>query len=169
MRASSAARAVVLVLLLAVAAWWLTPAVPWLDDAFISLDSAQSVLAGADPQYGSPPLAGVTSPPYVLLLSLLLTLGAEPLVAVRIAGAAGLAALALSLWALGRSTGLSGWREFVLPVGVLAAGQAVDQATNGVETGWAMATVAALILPGLTTRPVGTMPITDTGTNAAGS
>jgi hypothetical protein len=96
-------RAAAFVVLLAGAAWLLTPDVPWLDDAYISVDSAQSLLAGGDAQYGAPSLTGVTSPPYVLLLSILLGLGFGPLSALRVASALGLAALALALWGLARS------------------------------------------------------------------
>jgi hypothetical protein len=60
MRAPGAARWAALVFFLAVAAWLATPAVPWLDDAFISPHSAQSVPVGGDPRYGLPPLAGAT-------------------------------------------------------------------------------------------------------------
>jgi hypothetical protein len=164
MRAPGAARWAALVFLLAVAAWLATPAVPWLDDAFISLHSAQSVLAGGDPQYGSPPLAGVTSPPYVLLLITLLAAGLGPLPALEAAGALGLAALALALWWLGRCLGLGSWRQLALPAGVLAAGQVVDQATNGVETGWAMAVATVLVAAAVVRTPLiaavaaGTLP-----------
>ena len=154
MRAPGAARWAALVFLLAVAAWLATPAVPWLDDAFISLHSAQSVLAGGDPQYGAPPLAGVTSPPYVLLLTTLLAAGVAPLPALEAAGALGLAALALALWWLGRCLGLAGWRQLALPAAVLAAGQVVDQATNGVETGWAMAVAIVLVAATIARAPL---------------
>jgi MFS family permease len=140
--------------LVVAAAWLATPAYPPLDDGYISVDSAQSVLAGSDTQYASPPLTGVTSPPYTFLLMLLLAAGLPPLAALRAALALGLAALAVALWALARSAGLDGWRRFVLPIAVLAAGPVIPQATNGVETGWAMAAGVALIAASLARRPL---------------
>jgi hypothetical protein len=139
------ARRAALACLIAAAAFVLTPSLPWLDDGYISLDSAQSLLSGGDVQYGSSPLTGVTSPPYVLLLALLLQAGMAPLLAMRIASALGLAALAGAVWWLGRSVGLDGWRRWALPLAVLTAGPVIAQATNGVETGWAMAVATALI------------------------
>jgi len=139
--------------LLAAAAWFLTPMLPWLDDAYISLDSAQSLLAGGDPQYGTRPLTGVTSPPYVLMLTALLGAGLEPLVALRAARAAGLAAMAAALWVLAGSMGLTGWRRAAMPVMILTTGAVIDQAINGVETGWAMAVAIALLAACVAGRP----------------
>src|SRR5262249_21733670 len=144
----------VAVTLLVVVAWLLTPAFPPLDDGYISLDSAQSLLAGGDAQYGSPPLTGVTSPPYTLLLLVLLAMHLPPLTALRLALALGLAALVLALWALARSVGLTGWRRFALPAAILVSGPVIQQATNGVETGWAMAAAIALLACSLVERPI---------------
>src|SRR5262245_40953984 len=142
------------VTILVAAAWFLTPAFPTLDDGYISLDSAQSILAGSDAQYGAPPLTGVTSPPYTLLLLGLLALRFPPLIALRAALALGLAALAIALWALARSAGLTGWKRAALPAAVLVAGPVIQQATNGVETGWAMAAAVAIVAAALAGRPL---------------
>lgn len=151
MRHTACAAALVIV---AAAAWTATPSWPPLDDGYIALDSAQSLLAGGDAQYGSPPLTGVTSPPFVLLITALLANRVPAVLALRIALALGLTALVAALWALARSAGLERWRRLLLPVAVLAAGPVVQQATNGVETGWAMAAATALIAAALADRPL---------------
>ena len=120
-------------------AWSVTPDIPRLDDGFISLHSAQSLMAGHDSHYGSPPLTGVTSPPYTLLIAGLLAIGVAPLVALKAATALGLAAVIVSLWILARAMDLPAALQPVLPLAVLVAGPVAQQATNGVETGWAMA------------------------------
>src|SRR5690242_18042988 len=45
-----------------------------LDDAYITLHSARVLLTGKDPVYGVPALVGITCPPYVALVALLLSL-----------------------------------------------------------------------------------------------
>ena len=133
------------VVLVAVAAWCVTPAVPDLDDAYIPLHSADSILAGHDATYGTAPLTGITSPPYLLLILVLRAVGLPDLVALQVATAMGLTALVVSIWMLARSVGLNEWQQALLPVMVLAAGAVVEQAINGVETGWAMAVAIGLI------------------------
>jgi len=128
-----------------VLAWILTPEIPRLDDGFISLESAQSLIAGRDSHYGSPPLAGVTSPPYVLLIVGLLKTGLDPLMALRVVTAMGLAALVGALWLLARAVKVAWWSQMILPAVILIAGPVAQQATNGVETGWAMAVAVGLI------------------------
>jgi hypothetical protein len=134
------------------AAWFLTPEIPRLDDGFISLHSAQSLIAGKDSHYGSPPLAGVTSPPYVLLIVGLLTIGLPPLFALKTATALGLAALVSAVSLLARASSLHWGQQLVLPVAVLISGPVLQHATNGVETGWAMTVAIALIAATLARR-----------------
>ncbi len=75
------------------------------------------------------------------------------LLSLRLAGAMGLLALALSLWALARSAGLSPWQQILVPVTVLVSGPIIEQAVNGVETGWAMAVGIGLVAACLARRP----------------
>lgn len=147
------ALAVIAAIAAGVIAWQLTPASPRLDDGLIALDSAQSLVAGSDPQYGSPPLTGVTSPPYVLGIAVLLRVGFPALIALRVASALGLAAFTAALWALARAVRLPIPAQIVCVVTVLSCHPIVVQATNGVETGWAMAGAVGLIAAAAAHRP----------------
>ena len=124
-------------------AYVFTPALFELDDAYISLHSARALLSGGDTVFGSPALTGVTSPPYVGLIAVLLA-GGFP--ALRIATAAGLTAFTLSLWMLGSALYLSPARRLILVAVTLGSGYTLVNATNGLETGWALATSTALIV-----------------------
>jgi hypothetical protein len=134
-----------LLILVAAVSWLVTPSVPDLDDAYIPLHSADSILDGADGQYGTAPLVGITSPPYLLLLTALREVGLPDLVALRLGSATGLIALVVAIWMLARSVGLSDWQRVLLSLLVLLSGAVIEQAVNGVETGWAMAIAVALI------------------------
>jgi hypothetical protein len=142
-----------IVLLVVGTAWLLTPRLPDLDDAYIPLHSANSILAGGDANYGTSPLTGITSPPYLLLLTTLRGIGLPPLLALRVATAMGLSALMLSIWALARSARLGVPQQVLLPILVLSCGAIVEQAVNGVETGWAMAVAIGLLAACLSGRP----------------
>src|SRR5205807_2178874 len=87
-------------------------------------------------------------------LTIFLRLGLPPLMALKAAGALGLVALNLSLWLLARSAALDWWGQCILPIAVIVSGPVLGQATNGVETGWAMAVGIALVAACLAGRPV---------------
>jgi hypothetical protein len=135
--------AVGLLIVAATLSWVLTPLLPPLDDAYIALHSAQSVLRGSDPSYGTPPLTGVTSPAYVALLTLVVWTTGSPLLALRIVNAGGLLAFATALWWL--AAGPSHWTRVMVVATIIASGVTLLNATNGLETGWALALVTGMI------------------------
>jgi hypothetical protein len=126
-------------------AFMFTPALFDLDDAYIPLYSAQVAVRGSDPVYGAPVLAGATSPAYVGLLIGLLSVGIRGLLALRIATAAGLSAYVFALWRLGGALRLPAPRKAAVLVLTLGSGLVFMQATNGLETGWALALLTFLI------------------------
>jgi hypothetical protein len=126
-------------------AWLLTPAIFDLDDAYIALHSAQVAVDGADPVFDVSALTGATSPVYVALLAALIHTGIPGLLALRLATAAGAAAYALALWRLGGALTLSVRHTIALIALTLGSGLALMQATNGLETGWALALSTWLI------------------------
>lgn len=109
------------------------------DDAFIALHSARVLLAGVDPIYHTPALVGATSPPYVALLALFLRLGVDGVTSLKVVTALGVAAYVAGVCALGMALRLSRPRIAALLVVALASGYVWIDATNGIETGWAMA------------------------------
>jgi hypothetical protein len=127
------------------AAYLLTPALFDLDDAYIALHGAEVAVRGGDRVYGAPALAGATSPAYVALLAGALGVGVERLQALRVVTALGLAAYVFALLRLGRALELSPRRRALLLVLTLGSGLVLMQATNGLETGWALALATALI------------------------
>jgi hypothetical protein len=138
-----------------VTAYGLTPTLAPLDDSYIALASAQSVVRGQDPHYGSPALVGVTSPAYVALLAGLLETGLAPLTALRVAGALSLTSLLASLGWLATVAGTTGWRALALVGVVVPSGFVVTHSTNGLETGFAMALICGMIASYLANRPLG--------------
>jgi len=113
-----------------------------LDDSYISLHSARVLLSGhADPVFATPALTGITSPAYVALLLALLAAGFQHGVdALRAAAALGIAAYAAGLWHLAGRAGLRArWPRAALVLAGCASGLVWSNATNGLETGWAMA------------------------------
>jgi hypothetical protein len=130
----------------------LTPSLAPLDDAYIALHSAVVLTTGSDPVYGVPALTGSTSPPHVALLALLLTSGAGPVTAMRIAASLTGAAYLCATWHLSAVAGVSIERRILLAIIAGASGAAWFQATNGLETGFAMATVLMLIAAAATGR-----------------
>jgi hypothetical protein len=128
---------------LIVGAYLIAPTLFVLDDAYIALHSARTILAGHDRIYGAAPLIGATSPPYVALLSVLTWLH---LPALRVASALGLALFAWSMFALARARGVSLYRSALLPVLVLSTGYTLANAVNGLETGLAMAVAIWLLV-----------------------
>lgn len=125
------------------AAYSLTPPLARLDDAYIALHSARVVLSGHDPTFGVPALVGATSPVYVALLTAILSIGITAGdAALRLANALGIVAFAAAVWYLGRTLGLALARRVALVAVALGSGIVVMfNLTNGLETGWAMATL----------------------------
>lgn len=111
------------------------------DDAYITLHSAQVLFHGSDPRYvGSPALAGATSPFHVVVSSVLLTVF-SPLWAHWVSAWLGALAYALALTRLAFVIG-AGPFEALLVVGTgMLIGETPHQLLNGLETGWAMAAV----------------------------
>jgi hypothetical protein len=126
-------------------AYLVTPALFDLDDAYIALHGAAVAVRGEDAVYGAPALAGATSPAYVGLLIGALLAGFEGLHALRLVSALGLVAYAFALLQLGRTLDLPARRQALLLVLTLGSGLVLMQATNGLETGWALALTTALI------------------------
>ena len=130
-----------------VAAYQLTPPLARLDDAYIALHSARVALSGHDPIFGVPALVGATSPVYVALLTALIGSGISTGdTALRLANALGIVAFAAAAWYLGETVGLSRGRRAALVVLALGSGVVVlFNLTNGLETGWAIATLTFAI------------------------
>ena len=128
------------------AAYCLTPPLARLDDAYIALHSARVVLSGHDPVFGAPALAGATSPVYVALLTAILGFGiATGDSALRLANALGIVAFAAGSGTLAE---LSSSRSAPLALVAVTLGSGVVvlfNLTNGLETGWAMATLTFAI------------------------
>jgi hypothetical protein len=121
------------------------PDLPWLDDAYITLHSATSVVASTDTIYQTSPLTGVTSPVFLAPLVGLILLGLEPLHAVRVMSAGSVVALACTLWSLGRAVGIAAVSRALFVASALACGQVIAQTTNGLETAWALAAVVWML------------------------
>jgi hypothetical protein len=127
-------------------AYPLTPRLARLDDAYIALHSARVVLSGQDPIFGVAGLVGATSPAYVALLVGILRLGlGTGAAALRVANAVGLIAYAAAVWYLAGAAALTRIRRLALLAIALASGLVMVNLTNGMETGWAMATLTFLI------------------------
>ena len=144
------------VLCIVAVAYLVTPTLFDLDDAYIPLYAAQAALGGADPVYGSAVLAGATSPAYVALLIATMAIGIRGLLALRVVSALGLAAYVFALWRLGVVLKLSVQRTIVLIVLTLGSGLVLMQATNGLETGWALALLTLLIAEAMRQNPYAT-------------
>jgi hypothetical protein len=75
----------------------------------------------------------------------MLTAKVPGMLALRIVNAAGLAALVFALWRLGGALKLRTALRLALTALTLASGLVLMQATNGLETGWALALLTCLI------------------------
>ena len=130
-----------------VAAYRLTPPLARLDDAYIALHSARVALSGHDPIFGVPALVGATSPAYVALLTGILAAGVtDGDTALRLANALGIVAFAWSVWYLAGVEKLSLARRVALVIVALGSGVIIPfNLTNGLETGWAIATLTFAI------------------------
>jgi hypothetical protein len=115
-----------------------------LDDAYITLHNARSLLEGHDPSYGVSALVGATSAVHLLLVAAIgLIFPMEWASALLALASVILYALMLDL-AL-RRQGAEGWRLAILVVIGVTIGTVPLHLSNGLETGLAMATVAAMI------------------------
>jgi hypothetical protein len=130
-----------------VTAYRLTPPLARLDDAYIALHSARVTLSGHDPIFGVPALVGATSPVYVALLTGILAAGVtDGDTVLRLANALGIVAFALSVWYLAGVEKLSLVRRVALVIVALGSGVIIPfNLTNGLETGWAIATLTFAI------------------------
>ncbi len=116
-----------------------------LDDAYISLHSAQVLHWGGDPNFPNvPPLAGITNAPYTSLLWALLPF-MPPLVALEAASWLGVLCYALGLVALGRAFRLPLLAVLALTALGLTIAKVPYQLLNGVETGMAMGVTAWIL------------------------
>lgn len=116
-----------------------------LDDAYITLHNARSLLEGGDALYRVSPLTGATSSAHLAALAALGTFLPLPLASVLLC-ALGAVVYAACLDLLVRRAGVSGWRVAALVFAGLMIGTVPKQLVNGLETGWAMATVCGLLV-----------------------
>lgn len=142
MRSASLA-ACILAFLLALALW---PGEFGLDDAYITLSNARTILSGNDSAYGESPLIGATSAVHLALIAffgLFLPLEQASIVVSSLA----LVLYGSGLKVLAESTGCRGWKTAaVVFVGLFIGFQSFHY-FNGLETGLAMASVVwALVL-----------------------
>ena len=112
-----------------------------LDDGYIVLHNAQSLIAGDENFAGGPPLSGATSLLHTLATTLLLLVLPGPLtlwflqwLAILVAG--------LGFDRLAHNSGCGPGMRLAIVAGVLLAGQPLLVLLNGVETGWAIAASA---------------------------
>ncbi|MBC2666300.1 hypothetical protein H7F51_12295 [Novosphingobium flavum] len=115
-----------------------------LDDSYIVLHSARSLLAGNhDTAYDTSPLTGATSSIHLALVAALGTIMPLPLASLAIAAVSALV-YALGLDQMVREAGAQGWKVPALVLLGLTAGGTPINLFNGLETGLAMATTAWL-------------------------
>jgi hypothetical protein len=126
-------------------AWLLIPSQPSLDDAYIYLHSARSIVEGWDYRYNVPPLTGVTSPAYVSALTLLMSIGVPSLIASRIMAFGSLLTFMGAVLSLGAALDLPDLQRLLFLALSLVLGGTVYHVTSGMETGLAMALVIVLI------------------------
>lgn len=101
-----------------------------IDDSYITLHNARSLLEGADPRFGQNPLVGATSPVHLLLVTLAGLFLPWPNAGL-VVSVLGTAAYAAGLWRWG-------WRVTIIG---LLAGTVSLQLFNGLETSLAMAAI----------------------------
>lgn len=119
----------------------ITPAAPPLDDAYIVAHSSASLDAGWDRAYGVPPLTGITSPAFLLIVWIA-GRGTTALAGLRLAIAGGVAAYAMAVWTLAGTVGVRGARRGLVLVAAIAPAPIAINLVNGLETGWACALLA---------------------------
>jgi hypothetical protein len=112
------------------------------DDAYITLHSAEVLYHGADTQYvGTPALTGATSPVHVVVTTLLLPV-LPPLWAHWLSSWLGALAYVLALARLAFTLGAGPLEALLVVAAGCVIGETPHQLMNGLETGWAMAGVA---------------------------
>jgi hypothetical protein len=113
----------------------------FVDDAYISIANAQTLLSGRSPSYpDSSALTGATCAPHVVLLALLLPLF-SPEWAAWAASLLGAMVFALGATHLALALRLSKAQAMLLGLGALFIANTPYQLLNGLETSWAMAGV----------------------------
>ena len=123
------------------------------DDAYITLASAQALWQGGDPHYpDASPLHGITSPVHCAIVAALLPF-LPPEWASLVSCVIGAALYAWALWSLGKSSGLSSIESAGLMLAGLGAGMIAQHLVNGLETSWALATVAWLLVASVRDHP----------------
>lgn len=115
-----------------------------LDDGYITLHNARSLLAGGDGTYGGSALTGATSIVHLALLAVASLVLPAKLASLLLCLAAALAYVA-GIETLVRRRTRGGWAVALCFV-ALFAGTVPIQLVNGLETGMAMATVAWLLV-----------------------
>lgn len=139
------------VLICALAYWRLgQPFVFPVDDAYITLNNARTLLSGADPNFNVSPLVGATSPVHLAMVALA-CLALPPVAAGFVVATLGVMAYAWGVATLAVRQGLSRLGSTLLLVTALGGGFMVFQLFNGLETAWAMAGVVWAIV--LAERP----------------
>lgn len=115
-----------------------------LDDAYITLHNARSLLSGYDPTYGVSSVVGATSPVHLLLVAVAGLALPLPTASALLALASAILYLYMLDLAL-RRQGASGWQLTTLVVVGALVGSVPLHMANGLETSLAMAVVAAII------------------------
>ena len=131
------------------------------DDAYIVIHNAQTLLSGSDPNYaGSSPLTGTTSLVHLALVSgLMLFLG--PLAALSASLWIAILLYALGLVRLARVNGAARTASVLVAFLGLIAGETPHQLVNGLETGLMLAAVTwtLTLLPDRKRQPSRLLPV----------
>jgi len=117
-----------------------------LDDAYITLSNARTMLSGQlDPVYQTPYLTGATSTVHLLLVALLM-LFIPPIWAPLVLGLCGAVLYYFALVTITERTGLIGWRKQFLVIGGMVCAYLPFHYLNGLETSLAVAASAWMFL-----------------------
>ncbi|MCJ2178610.1 hypothetical protein [Novosphingobium album (ex Hu et al. 2023)] len=117
-----------------------------LDDAYITLSNARTILTGGDSVYGASPLLGATSAVHLAVVTFFGLFLPLPQASV-VVSALSVILYGAGLKALAEAAGCRGWQTAVIVFVGLCVGYQSFQYFNGLETGLAMASVAwALVL-----------------------
>ena len=116
-----------------------------MDDAYITAVNARALLAGVDPNYGAPALAGATSL-FDLAGVALLSLVMSPPAACALFGVLGAIAYLQAVVSLAASYRLTGGQVAILLLLAGFTGFVALQLFNGLETAWGLAAATALIV-----------------------
>lgn len=137
--------------------WWQTaqyrtPVFP-VDDAYISLHSAEVLYHGVDERYpGTPALAGATSPIHVTITAALLPF-LQPVWAHWLTSWLGILAYVLALARLAFTLGAGPIEALLVVLAGVLIGETPHQLLNGLETGWAMAGMTWAFAAACDSRP----------------